>query len=147
MSEFANDEARRLKDVLGAKRVEKERSVQEHQIKQNQGLSFWQETREEAKRIIDALNKNLGKDLFLWRSANSNEIDVIASEVGQEYNIQAVFKSDQFNVAWHAPRNRSQHKLTLFVERDKLFWNDGSDNMTAQQAAEEIISTLTKSIA
>jgi hypothetical protein len=147
MSDWINEEASRLKDALGAKRIKDEKFVQEHQIKVNQGTAFWQATREEAKRLINELNEKLGKNLLLWRSSQTNEIDVAAPEISKNHSLRAVFKPNDFCVKCAVPsQQQREYELRLFVENGELFWNDGRQNITALQAAERIVSSLTKSI-
>ncbi len=141
---WVENEGARLKNVLAAKRVKDEQAVQEHQFKINNGQAFWQTTRQEIKRLLEELNENAGAKLFHWRSAKSDEIHVESPELGKNCSLMATFRPEAFSCGWRC--FNYNREFTLFVERGTLLWNDGSENLTAAQAAQHIVSEFTRNI-
>jgi len=147
MSDFTDREADRLKQALSDRRVKDEKSVQEHQLKVSQGPHLWQKTREAAKGAVDEINEKLGKRLLLWRSPKSNEIDIIAPEIGQGHNILATFDPNTFQITWRVPvTGPGRGEMKIFVANGEVMWNSGSENHTAEQAAELLVNKLTSTI-
>lgn len=147
MSEFTNREAIRLKQALDAKRIRDEKSVQEDRIKRDQGPKFWEETRKHAHDIVGDINQRMDRQLLLWRSERSSEIDIIAPEISQRHTLEARFNASAYRLSWTVPAGKQgQRKMVLFVDNGTLFWNDGSENRTQEEVAEQLIRELTETI-
>lgn len=147
MSDFTDREAERLKQALSDRRVKDEKSVQEHQLKVSQGPHLWQKTREAAKRMVDEINEKLGKRLLLWPSPKSNEINITAPEIGQDRNLHATFDPNRLQISWRVPATRpGRGEMKVSVADGEVMWNSGSENHTAEQAAELLVNKLTSTI-
>jgi hypothetical protein len=147
MSDFTTKETARLKKAIEARRVKDEKSVQEHNLKQTEGLHFGERTRDAAQHMVEQLNEGVGHNLLVWRSPNTAEINVIAAEVSSQHSLVARFDPDTYRVSWIvASSNRSNLVMTLTVINSELMWNVGGTTYTEQQAAERLIRDLTETI-
>ena len=149
MHDWINPEISRIKAAIASKNSKEQARDRNEALKNSGGGQFWARTKEVTLKMFEEINNGLGSQVFISRGENNNEINVIASKFSNQHYITANYRPDPSFMAltWTVPAGDGREKsMKIVVVDSELRWNYNKKDLTEDEAAGELVKSLTKLI-